>query len=105
MLAGFGPVRVSRHGITRKRKSQADARSGVGRSYSGDDALGNQRGVKGTVPCSVAWRRDRRYGGGDGISVTSSFRAAPRCRARRTGLWLGKEGAWGRIAIRRKLAR
>jgi len=48
MLAGFGPVQVSRGGITRKRKSQPDARSGVGRSYSSHDALGNQGRAKGT---------------------------------------------------------
>jgi hypothetical protein len=54
MLAGFGPVQVSRCGITRKRKANPMRGQESDGSGGSDDVLGNQGGAKGPAPCSVA---------------------------------------------------
>jgi len=46
MLAGFGPVQVSRCGITRKRKANPMRGQESDGSGGSDDVLGNQGGAK-----------------------------------------------------------
>ena len=98
MLAGFGPVQVSRCGITRKRKANPMRGQESDGSGCSDDALGNQVGAKGPAPCSAPEGRGSRTVAGYGISFVSSFRAAAeRISTDRT--LARKEGAWQKTFI------